>query len=145
LTKPKKSDKRRRYWGRTAPTRHFCPYNTRLLCPFIRGGCPLQDYDFVEDIRFYSLWNRGLKASPLQPRVISESGQVLDSYQLFKALEVTFIFQSVDVLDKVIKLLDAPKERMMVSRRLCRLMRGAYRKWIMHLAPPGHRMQRYQR
>ena len=142
LTKQKKNSKVRSHWSRSAPNRHFCHYSNRLKCPLIKGGCPLQDNDFIDNIRFYALWSRGLKSTPLQPRVVSENAQVLENTQFFKLLEITFIFDSLKALDDMIKMLEAPISEIHMTYMLCRFMRAAHRKWLMHLAPPGHRIRR---
>ena len=144
LTKQKKKNSIVTHWRRSAPKARFCDYNRRMKCPLVKGGCPFQDYDFIEDLRFYCLWSRGLKSLPVQPRVDSENKQILETSQFIKLLETTFIFDTIGALDKIIAMLDAPKSQVRMTQVLCQSIRRAHRKWLMHLAPPGYRMVRYK-
>ena len=145
LTKPNKNVIRHKYLGRIVPNSHFCPYNSHLKCPVLRDICPFQDAVFIEDMRYFYTSNRGLKSLPLQPRVVSESGQVLGNYQLIKLLDISNLFDGFVILDWLGTVLDAPIDKIKMTKVKCREIRRAHKKWFRNLAPGGHRIVRVHR
>lgn len=129
--------------GRRAHNARFCPYNSKLRCPLLKAGCPLQDYDFVEDIRFYFCLNSGIKSTPTKRMVDGRNTQLFEKSNFLKIVEISRLFDGFEILDWLSKVIDAPQIR--ITYVQCRGLRKAYRKWLMHLAPPGHRIIRYQR
>lgn len=108
-----------------------CIANNKLRCPV--KVCPFRDSVFLEDLEFY------LTESPIQ----SPTGKATHStFRRGKVLKRTVIGTLLAVPwwdNHIPKYLE--EGRIKITHKLCRELRRAYYKWLVDVAPAGHKVK----